>query len=178
MLTRLQEMVVPWDPAPLTARREAALRALIWPAISLTITLVLLVVIAAWNSASTGGAALPFLVVFFSISVLTGAGILAYGILRAVRAHQELSEVGQGTALQLDHRGISTSQGHADWDQVQAIVTRPGGLLHGPLLVVEHELGRDEYPVEGLGVLPAGLESSVRIFSRGRHGVDLSAIED
>ncbi|MGY4719383.1 hypothetical protein [Naumannella cuiyingiana] len=179
MLQQLTRTPVPWERGALTERREGALRGLTWPAVSLTGTLVGLVAVTAWIAATRAGVSLPFFVmVFFGLSVLSGAGFLGYGILRAVRAHQELGLAGEGIAFEIDHDGITTSAGKAPWEAVQAITTLPGGALHGPLLRIDHRLGRDEYPVDALGVLPGSLESAVRIFSRGRHGVDLSAIED
>lgn len=180
MLTQLTQTSVPWERQPIVARREGALHGLTWPAISLTGTLIGLVVVFAWiANTREGSGPMPFFVLlFFGIGVLSSSTVIGYGLFKVIRAQQELGSVGDGVAFQIDRQGITTPQGKAPWDDIISITTVPGQPCQGPILRVEHRLGCDSYPVDALGVLPGSLESAVRIFSRGRHGVDLSAIED
>jgi hypothetical protein len=58
------------------------------------------------------------------------------------------------------------------------LTTARGKWPSGPLLrAVATDGGRVDIPLEQLPVLPATLDSTVRAYSGGRHGLDLSALD-
>ena len=66
----------------------------------------------------------------------------------------------------------------ASWPEVAAIDTVKPGLGRGPRLRLTTGDGRrGDVPLDQVTVFPATLDSTVRAFSAGRHGVDLSALE-
>jgi hypothetical protein len=66
----------------------------------------------------------------------------------------------------------------ASWPEVAVIDTIKGGVGRKPRLRVTTADGRRaDVPLDQVTVFPATLDSTVRAFSAGRHGVDLSALE-
>ena len=66
----------------------------------------------------------------------------------------------------------------APWAQVASVTTVKGGLGRDPLLRLTLSDGRTStLPLDQVTVFPATLDTTVRAFSGGRHGVDLSALD-
>jgi hypothetical protein len=171
----ISELVVPYDPGPLSekvARRRRLVRARI---ISLAITIALLALIYFWQGEDLLGAG--FIII---AAVVLGISLawLAISIVRYVLAKREMRTFGNGVAIQIGPPGIQVAGLGASWPQVAKIDTVKGGIDRGPRLRLSLTDGRQAHvPLDQITVFPATLDSTVRAFSAGRHGVDLSALE-
>jgi hypothetical protein len=93
-------------------------------------------------------------------------------------AEREMNTIGSGIAIRIGPPGIQVADLAASWPQVAAVDTIKGGLARGPRLRLTLTDGRQAVvPLDQVNVFPATLDSTVRAFSAGRHGVDLSALE-
>ncbi len=171
----ISQLIVPYDPEPLAekvARRRRLVRSRV---ISLVITIALLALIYFWRREDMHGT------VFVVIYVLVFATSLAWlgasvGLYFAVR--RELRTLGSGIAIRVGPPGIQVAELAASWPDVAAIDTIKGGLARGPRLRLTLTDGRQaSVPLDQVNVFPATLDSTVRAFSAGRRGVDLSALE-
>ena len=67
----------------------------------------------------------------------------------------------------------------ASWPEVAARRGRQAGRRQGPGAAAAADDGRQAaVPFEQITVFPATLDGTVRAFSAGRHGVDLSALDN
>lgn len=171
----ISELVVPYDPGPLAdkvARRRRLLRSRI---ISLGITIALLLVIYLWQRDALTGA------FFFGLcAVVLGISLVLIGVsvVLLVMAKREFADLGSGTAIWIGPPGIQVAGLNASWPEVVAIGTIKGGVGRDPRLRLTTVSGRRaDVPLDQVIVFPATLDSTVRAFSAGRHGVDLSALE-
>ena len=171
----ISELVVPYDPGPLAdkvARRRRLLRSRI---ISLGITIALLLVIYLWQRDALTGA------FFFGLcAVVLGISLVLIGVsvVLLVMAKREFADLGSGTAIWIGPPGIQVAGLNASWPEVIAIGTIKGGVGRDPRLRLTTVSGRRaDVPLDQVIVFPATLDSNVRAFSAGRHGVDLSALE-
>ena len=138
----ISELVVPYDPAPLTGRVERRRRLLRSRLISLVITIAVLLLIYLWQRENLDGA---FFVVLCAIVLGVSLVFIAMS---------------------------------ASWPEVVVVNTVKGGMGKDPRLRLTTTDGRRaDVPLDQITVFPATLDSTVRAFSAGRHGVDLSAIE-
>ena len=171
----ISELVVPYDPGPLAdkvARRRRRLRSRL---ISLGITIAVLLLIYLWQRDALTGA---FFVVLCAI--VLGISLVLIGISAAllVMAKREFASLGSGAAIWIGPPGIQIAGLNASWPEVVAIGTIKGGVGRDPRLRLTTVDGRHaEVPLDQVTVFPATLDSTVRAFSAGRHGVDLSALE-
>jgi hypothetical protein len=171
----ISELVVPYDPGPLAdkvARRRRLLRSRI---ISLGITIALLLVIYLWQrDALTGAFFFGLCAVVVAISLV----LIGVSVVLLVTAKREFADLGSGTAIWIGPPGIQVAGLNAPWPEVVAIGTIKGGVGRDPRLRLTTVNGRQaEVPLDQVTVFPATLDSTVRAFSAGRHGVDLSALE-
>lgn len=171
----ISELVVPYDPGPLAdkvARRRRLLRSRI---ISLGITIALLLVIYLWQRDALTGA------FFFGLcAVVLGISLVLIGVsvVLLVMAKREFADLGTGIAIWIGPPGIQVAGLNASWPEVIAIGTIKGGVGRDPRLRLTTVSGRQaDVPLDQVIVFPATLDSTVRAFSAGRHGVDLSALE-
>lgn len=171
----ISELVVPYDPGPLAdkvARRRRLLRSRI---ISLGITIALLLVIYLWQRDALTGA------FFFGLcAVVLGISLVLIGVsvVLLVMAKREFADLGTGIAIWIGPPGIQVAGLNASWPEVIAIGTIKGGVGRDPRLRLTTVSGRRaDVPLDQVIVFPATLDSTVRAFSAGRHGVDLSALE-
>ena len=171
----ISELVVPYDPGLLAdkvARRRRRLRSRL---ISLGITIAVLLLIYLWQRDALTGA---FFVVLCAI--VLGISLVLIGISAAllVMAKREFASLGSGAAIWIGPPGIQIAGLNASWPEVVAIGTIKGGVGRAPRLRLTTVDGRHaEVPLDHVTVFPATLDSTVRAFSAGRHGVDLSALE-
>jgi hypothetical protein len=171
----ISELVVPYDPGPLTdkvRRRRRLIRARL---ISLGITVALLLLIYAWQREVLQGAG--FLII---CAVVLGVSLAVLGVtvVLYLLAKKGVGSVGSGIAIRIGPHGIQVAGLSASWPEVVAIDTVKGGLDRGPRLRLTLADGRQaSVPLDQVDVFPATLDSTARAFSAGRHGVDLSALE-
>ena len=171
----ISELVVPYDPAPLTGRVERRRRLLRSRLISLVITIAVLLLIYLWQRENLDGA---FFVVLCAI--VLAVSLVSIGITAAllIMAKGELRGMGSGTAIRIGPAGIQVAGLSASWPEVVVVNTVKGGMGKDPRLRLTTTDGRRaDVPLDQITVFPATLDSTVRAFSAGRHGVDLSAIE-
>ncbi len=171
----ISELVVPYDPGPLAdkvARRRRLLRSRL---VSLGITIAILLLIYLWQRENLDGA---FFVVLCAI--VLGVSLVLIGISAGllVTAKREFAGLGSGIAVWIGPAGIQVAGLNASWPEVVAIRTVKGGIGRDPRLRLSTAGGRQaDVPLDQISVFPATLDSTVRAFSAGRHGVDLSALE-
>jgi len=171
----ISELVIPYDPGPLSAKVERRRRLIRMRLISLGITIALLGLIYLWRREDLGGSGL---IIIFAIVLGVSLAWLAASIVMYVLAKREMRTVGNGVAIRIGPPGIQVAEVSASWRQVAKIDTRKSGLGRGPQLRLTLADGRHAVvPLDQVTVFPATLDSTVRAFSAGRHGVDLSALE-
>lgn len=174
--TPITELLVPYDPGPLTekvARRKALVRSRI---ISLVITVVVLILIYLWQRDSLQGTG--FVVVYgvvLGIPVIwLGVELIMYG-----RARAAVRTLAPGIAIRVGPPGIQVAGLAAPWSQVASVAAVKPGVGKGPVLQLRLVDGRQAaVPFEQITVFPATVDSAVRAFSASRHGVDLSALDN
>ena len=171
----ISELVIPYDPGPLAgkmARRRRLVRSRL---VSLGITIAILLLVYLWQRENLDGA---FFVVL--CAVVLGVSLVFIGIsaVLLVTAKRELAGLGSGTAVWIGPPGIQVAGLNASWPEVVAIRTIKGGIGRDPRLRLTTVDGRQaDVPLDQISVFPATLDSTVRAFSAGRHGVDLSALD-
>jgi len=171
----ISELVVPYDPGPLTDKVERRRRLIRSRLLSLGITITLLMLIYLWRREDLGGIGV---IIIFAIVLGASLAWLAASIVLFFLAAREIRTVGNGVAIRIGPPGIQVAGLHASWPQVAKIDTIKGGLERGPRLRLMLVDGRQAVvPLDQVVVFPATLDSTVRAFSAARHGVDLSALE-
>ena len=175
-LSPITELVVPYDPGPLTekvARRRALVRSRV---ISLVITVAVLVAIYFWQRDQLQGNG--FLIVY---GVVAGIPViwLIVVLIMYLRSRKQLRTLRSGVAIQIGPPGILVGGLGATWPEVAAVVAVKPGVGKGPVLRLTLHDGRQAaVPFEQITVFPATLDGAVRAFSASRHGVDLSALDN
>jgi hypothetical protein len=171
----IAELIVPYDPGQLTnkvARRRRLVRSRL---VSLVITVVVLLLIYLWRRNDLQGA---IFVILFALVLGVSLAWLGASVALYLRAKRELATLGSGVAIRIAPPGIQVADLRVSWPEVAAIETIKGGLGQGPRLRLTAAGGRRaEVPLDQVTVFPATLDSTVRAFSAGRYGVDLSAME-
>jgi hypothetical protein len=174
--TPITELLVPYDPGPLTekvARRKALVRSRI---ISLVITAVVLVLIYLWQRDQLQGTG--FLVVYGVVLGIPVVWLIVVLIMYA-RARAALRALASGIAIRVGPPGIEVAGLGAPWSQVASVAAAQPGVGKGPVLRLRLADGRQAaVPFEQITVFPATVDSAVRAFSASRHGVDLSALDN
>jgi hypothetical protein len=171
----ISELVVPYDPGPLAekvARRRRLVRSRLF---SLGITVALLLLIYLWQREDLQGAVF---VVLYALILGISLALLGASVALYVLAKREFAALGSGIAIRIGPTGIQVAGLSASWPEVAAIDTVKGGLGRNPQLRLTTTDGRRaNVPLDQVTVFPATLDSTVRAFAAGRHGVDLSALE-
>ncbi|HVD80044.1 MAG TPA: hypothetical protein VNB87_05895 [Propionibacteriaceae bacterium] len=171
----ISELVVLYDPGPLAgkvARRRRLMRSRL---LSLGITVAVLLLIYLWRREDLQGA---FFVVLYALILCVSLAWLSASAALYVLAKRELATLGSGIAIRIGPPGIQVAGLGASWPEVAAIDTIKGGLGRDSRLRLTTTDGRQaDVPLDQVSVFPATLDSTVRAFSAGRHGVDLSALE-
>jgi hypothetical protein len=175
-MSPITELVVPYDPGPLTAkvaRRRALVRSRI---ISLVITVAVLAAIYFWQRDQLQGNG--FLVVY---GVVVGIPViwLVVVLVLYLRVRRQLRTLRSGIAIQVGPPGIMVAGLGAGWPEVAAVAAVKPGVGKGPVLRLTLHDGRQAaVPFEQITMFPATLDGAVRAFSASRHGVDLSALDN
>jgi hypothetical protein len=133
------------------------------------------------------------LLYFFGGDRLQGAGFLSvYGVVLAIslgwfvgylvawlRARRALRGVGTGTAVRIGRPGIQVGRVFTPWSEVTALTMTGGRLGRSPRFELRRSSGpAASVPLDQIDVHPATLDSTARAYSGGRHGVDLSALDN
>lgn len=177
MTTRhIDELIVPYDPAQLQQRVARRRRGMWSRLISLGITVVVLVLFYVLGGDQTRGAAS-----FWVYGVVLGISLAWFlGYLVAWRrARRAVRSVGTGTAVRIGRPGIQVGRVFAPWSEVTAVTTTRGRFGRSPRLELRRSSGPAvSVPFDQIDVHAATLDSTVRAYSGGRHGVDLSALDN
>ena len=172
----VHELVVPYDASVLSAKVDRRRRLFRSRLVSLGITLVLMLALYLWQrDRVAGGAFATVYVVVVAASVAWVVGTLvAYR-----RAKAELVRVGQGVAVRISPAGLLIAGLAVGWAEVARIDTVKGGFGREPAVRLTTTDGREaRLGLDQVVVYPATLDSTVRAFSAGRHGVDLNALDN
>jgi hypothetical protein len=145
--------------------------------VSLGISIVILIVIFIWQHDRFLDNPLPMILVY-AVVLLGGIGWVV-GMLIAYRAaRRAVAGDRHGVALRVDRRGLELAGQPIPWASLGSLETTKGSWPQGPGLRAATTDGRSvEVPLEQLPVLPATLDSTVRAYSGGRFGLDLSALD-
>lgn len=167
-------LVVEFDPEVARQRLGRRRRFLFRQLVNLGITAVVLLVLYVWRRFSGAGFALVY-----GIVVLAGLGWVAFAGIAYLLARRSVAAQPTGTALVVDPGGVRMGDLQLTWPQVASMAIVRQGLLAQPSLQLVSVSGdRRTLPWEGLAVLPATLDSAVRAYSAGRHGVDLAGLDN
>lgn len=172
----ISELAAPYDPGP-TRQRIARLKGLVRSRlISLGIAVVLLVVVGVWQHRNFGN---PLIVIAYAaaIGLSVAAVVVTYLLYR--RSRRPLSTLGQGVALRISRGGVELAGQGASWGEVAELAVRRAGWGFSPDLELTRRSGPAvRLPLDQIGSLPATMDSVARAYSGGRHGVDLSALDN
>jgi hypothetical protein len=175
-ISPISELIVPYDAQAIELKMQRRRRRMRSQLVSLGITVVILAVLYFWQRDQLQGAG--FLVIYGVVLavplILFGVYLLGYRQSRA-----ELLTMGSGTAVRIGVPGVQVADVFVAWPDVASLGAVRGGTGRAPLLRLEATDGRQaSVPLDQLPTYPATLDSTVRAFSAGRHGVDLSALDN
>lgn len=174
----IEQLTLPYDPSELlgrVAKRRAQVRSRI---ISLGITVVILVAIYFWRRKELQEAGAGFFAVY---GLVLGVSLawLATVLILFLRARKALRAVGQGIALRIGRPGVELAGTYASWPEIASLSVTKAKLGRSPALQLKLADGREtRVGLDQVSVFPATLDTAARAFSGGRHGVDLSALEN
>ena len=169
------ELVVPYDPGPLAEKVQRRRRLMRSRLLSLGITIVIMIIIYVWQREQLRGAGF---IAVYAVVLGISAGFVLFTLVGYLQARRGLGSIGNGAAIRIGAPGIQVANLAAPWTQVASVSTDKGGLGREPLLRLTLSDGRTStVPLDQVTVFPATLDTTVRAFSGGRHGVDLSALE-
>jgi hypothetical protein len=173
----IDELVVPYDPSAVLNRVQRWRRMLRSRLISLGISVVVLILIFIWQHDRFLANPLASIVVYAIVLLAAVGWAVGYWIAYR-RARRVAATLGQGVALRVNRAGIEVVGRMTTWPELASLTTAKGSWPSGPVLQVNRVDGsRAEVPLEQLHVLPATLDTTVRAYSGGRHGLDLSALD-
>jgi len=175
-LQPIDELIVPYDSTQLELRVVRRRRGMWSRLVSLGITAVILVLLYVYGGAEFRSAGfLPVYAVVLGISLAWFVGYL----LAWRRARRALRAVGTGTAVRIGRPGIQLGRVFTAWSDVTALRMAAGRFGRSPRLELTRASGPAvSVPLDQIDVPPATLDSTARAYSGGRHGVDLSALDN
>ena len=172
----MTELLLPYDPGPLTAKVERRRRVVRGRVVSLVITVVILVAIYFWQRDELEGTGfIPVYAVVLGIPIVW----LVVVVIRYRQTRGQLRTMGYGTAIRIGPPGLQVAGLAASWPYVASVAVTKGRLGRSPALALRLIDGRQsQVPLDQVTVFPATLDGSVRAFSAGRQRVDLSALDN
>lgn len=170
----IDELLVPFDDRQLRERVRRRRRGMWGRVISLGITATILTLLYFFGGDQRQGSG--YLTVYAVVLGISVAWLVGY-LVAWLRARRALGRVGRGTALRVGRPGIQVARTFTPWPEVTALATvRRRG--RGPAFELRRSSGPPvAVPLDQVEVHPATLDSTVRAYSGGRHGVDLSALD-
>ena len=171
-----EELALPYDPTAAEQRLKRRRRRFVSRVISLVITVAIMIVIYVWRREQFTYAALW---VIYGIALAVSLAFLTFALLAWLQARKILATLGQGLALRIGRPGVEIAGAYVPWAELGSVAVTKGKLGHGPQLTVTREDGYSlSVPLDQLDVYPATLDSTVRAYSGGRFGVDLTALDN
>lgn len=177
----MQELPIAYDTGILSERVAATRRSVLVSAIMTGVSVLGFVGVVLYiQIGRNGNAGEMWEMLRWVLGFSAGFGVLgvAARVFWLMRQRAGLAQIGQGIALVVSNRGIETADGKFGWDDIGDVRAARGKLGHGYRLEVRHGAGSLTLPLEGLAILPGSLDAVTRAYSAGRHGVDLSVVDD
>ena len=172
----IDELIVPYDPSQLQQRAARRRRGMWSRLVSLGITVVILVLLYFFGGDRLQGNG--FLSVYGVVLGISLAWFVGY-LVAWLRARRALRTVGSGTAVRIGRPGIQVGRVFTRWAEVSALTMTPARLGRSPRFELRRTSGPAvSVPLDQIQVPPATLDSTARAYSGGRHGVDLSALDN
>lgn len=179
----MQEMPIFYDPTVLAGRVASARRAVITGAIMAGLTLAILIGVVIYIQIGLDGKpGETWSMIRWVLAFSAGFSLLSLAA-RAIWLHRQragLRVLGEGLACVLSARGFQADSAEPSaWEEIEQIRAAKGRWGHGYELEVRRADGLIQtLPLEGLGILPGSLDAATRAYSAGRHGVDLTVVDD
>lgn len=172
-----EELVVSYDSQEADGRVQRWRGMVRSRLISLGISVVVLTVVLIWQRDRLLANPIPTFAVY-AVVLLIGIAWLV-GVLIAYRAARRTAAgVGSGVALRVNRRGVEIAGQRVGWQQLSSLGAAKGSWPGGPVLRATRTDGAEvAVPLEQLAIRPATLDTTVRAYSGGRFGVDLSALD-
>lgn len=167
---------MPYDPSEVAARMQHRRGAVRSRTVSLIITIVVMIGLYFFFSGRQGGAVW---FVVYGIVLAVSVGWLAWSVSAYRRARQEAASIPAGTAVRISRPGIEIGGQRFGWTEVTGVAVVKGKLGQGQLLRVSASQGRQAaIALRHINIPLATLDTTARAYSAGRHGVDLSALDN
>lgn len=173
----IEEFVVEYAPGPAVERADRWRRVMRMRLISLGISVAVLIGLYVWQRDRFNENPAP-MIVMYALVLLVGIGWAVGSWLAYRRAREVARSIPEGTAMRISRAGVELAGERLGWAEVAAVRTAKGRWPSGPLLeVARTQGGAVGVPLEQLPVFPATLDTTIRAYSGGRHGLDLSAVD-
>jgi hypothetical protein len=172
----VSELDVPYDAALIAEKVSRRRRLMRSRLVSLGITVVVLGGLYLWQRDQLQG--VGFLILSGLILAVSVALFVVF-LVRYQQARKELGSVGSGTAVRMGPPGVEVAGLFAAWPEVASLAAVPGRLGRSPVLQLTTLSGSQaSVSFDQIPTYPATLDSTARAFSGGRHGVDLTALDN
>jgi hypothetical protein len=172
----IDELIVPYDPAQLQLRVARRRRGMWSRVVSLGITIAIFVLLYFFGGDRLQG--VGFLSVYGVVLAISLGWFLGY-LVAWLRARRALRRVGTGTAVRIGRPGIQVGRVFTPWSEVTGLTMTGGRLGRSARFELRRSTGPAvSVPLDQIVVHPATLDSTARAYSGGRHGVDLSALDN
>ena len=173
----IDELTVGYDGAETRSRVERWRRMLRSRLISFGISIVILIGIFIWQRDRFAANPLPMIIIY-GLVLLAGIGWIVAMLVGLRAARRAAAEIGTGVALRVNRSGIELAGQSVGWSELGSLAVAKGSWPGGAVLQATRRDGASRsVPLEQLPVLPATLDSTVRAYSGGRFGVDLSELD-
>ncbi len=170
-------LVVDYDNSRAQQRVARLRRMLRGRLISLGISVVVLIGIFVWQRDRFLAHPGPMIAVY-GIVLLAGIGWVVGVAIAYHVGRRSLTSDRRGLALRVDRHGVVVAGEQFGWTGLDSLRALSGRWPQGDVLrAVGTDGRRAEVALEELPVLPATLDSTVRAYSAGRCGLDLSALD-
>src|SRR5215204_4009784 len=172
----ISELGVPYDAQTIEFKVQRRRRRMRSQLVSLGLTVVILAAIYLWQRDQLQGAG--FLVIYGLVLGIPLVLFLVF-LLGYRQSKKELATMGSGTAVRIGVPGVQVADVFVAWPEVASLAAVRGGIGRGPLLRLATTDGRQaRVPFDQIPTFPATLDGTVRAFSAGRHGVNLTALDN
>lgn len=176
ILNPIEELAVAYDVGAAEAKVRRRRNGLWFRIASLVITVGIMVGFYFWQREQFTGWGW---MVIYGVGLAISLGFVVGYLVAFLLARAEAREVGPDLALRIGRPGVVVGREYAPWSDVAALAITKGGLGKGPRLQLTRVGGgRVSVPFDYLDVRAATLDSTARAYSAGRHGVDLSALDN
>ncbi len=171
----IEELAVPYDPSEVVARMQHRRGMVRMRIVSLIITIAIMVGLYFFFSDRQG----PGWFVVYGIALAVAVTWVAGTFLAYRLARKEVQSMPAGTALRINRHGVEIGGQPYGWSDVTSIAVVRGKLGRGPLIQVNARSGEQvALPLRHIRIPIATVDSTARAYSAGRHGVDLSALDN